>query len=94
LFLTLLLSGAAWAGPFTIMTQNMDEGTDYSALLTAQSQSAFLAAVTQTYNQIAATQPAVRATAMAQEIASVQPKPDEPEPKRVTPPLGCAGNFG
>jgi hypothetical protein len=22
------------------------------------------------------------------------PKPDEPEPKRATPPLGCAGNFG
>ena len=73
LFLTSLLSGAAWAGPFTIMTQNMDEGTDYSALLTAQSPLAFFAAVTQTYNQIAATQPAVRATAMAQEIASAQP---------------------
>ncbi len=24
----------------------------------------------------------------------VLPKPDEPEPKRATPPLGCAGNFG
>ena len=68
-----LLSGTAWAGPFTIMTQNMDEGTDYSALLTAQSQLAFLDAVQQTYNQIAATQPAVRATAMAQEISSAQP---------------------
>ena len=68
-----LLSGTAWAGPFTIMTQNMDEGTDYSALLTAQSQPAFLDAVKQTYNQIAATQPAVRATAMAQEISSAQP---------------------
>jgi ubiquinone/menaquinone biosynthesis C-methylase UbiE len=22
------------------------------------------------------------------------PKPDEPEPKKATPPLGCAGNFG
>ena len=21
-------------------------------------------------------------------------KPGEPEPKRATPPLGCAGNFG
>jgi hypothetical protein len=73
LFLTSLLSVTAWAGPFTIMTQNMDEGTDYSALLTAQSQPAFFAAVTQTYDQIAATQPAVRATAMAQEIASAQP---------------------
>ena len=24
----------------------------------------------------------------------LDPKPDEPEPKRATPPLGCAGNFG
>ena len=73
LLLTSLLSGAARASPFTIMTQNMDEGTDYSALLTAQSPPGFFAAVTETYNQIAATQPTVRAAAMAQEIASAQP---------------------
>ena len=55
LFLTSLLSGTAWAGALTIMTQNMDEGTDYSALLTAQSQPAFFSAVTRTYNPVSYT---------------------------------------
>ena len=71
--LAALVSGTVQAGPFTVLTQNMDEGTDYSALLTAQSPPAFVAAVTQTYNQIAATQPTARAAAIAREIASAHP---------------------
>lgn len=63
----------AAAEPLTILTQNMDEGTDYSALLTAGSPGAFVAAVTQTYNAIAATQPDARAKAMANEIATQHP---------------------
>jgi endonuclease/exonuclease/phosphatase family metal-dependent hydrolase len=61
------------AGPLTIMTQNMDEGTNYTALLSATTPAAFVAAVTQTYQEIAATQPAARAGAIAQEIASSRP---------------------
>ena len=67
------LPSVAQAVPRTIMTQNMDEGTDYSALLSAATPSAFVAAVTQTYQAIAATQPANRSVAMAQEIAAAHP---------------------
>lgn len=66
------LAGAS-AAPLIIMTQNMDEGTDYSALASATTPGAFLAAVTQTYQEIAATQPAARADVMAQEIAAQHP---------------------
>ena len=31
---------------------------------------------------------------LAAEACATSPKPDEPEPKRATPPLCCAGNFG
>ena len=63
----------ALAEPFTIMTQNMDEGTDYSALASAHTLGAFIAAVTQTYQEIEATQPDARAGAIANEIASEHP---------------------
>jgi endonuclease/exonuclease/phosphatase family metal-dependent hydrolase len=55
------------------MTQNMDEGTDYQSLSEATDGPSFLAAVTQTYQEIVATDPAARAGAMAEEIASQQP---------------------
>ena len=61
------------AEPITIITQNMDEGTDYSALVAANSPGAFVAAVTQTYQEIATTQPDTRAKVMANEIATQQP---------------------
>jgi endonuclease/exonuclease/phosphatase family metal-dependent hydrolase len=64
---------SASAAPLTVLTQNMDEGTDYSALLTAGSPLAFAAAVTQTYQEIEATQPAERAAALATEIAAQRP---------------------
>ncbi len=57
----------------TIMTQNMDEGTNYQALTTATDAASFFAAVSQTYNEIAATTPDVRAGAMAQEIVAQHP---------------------
>jgi endonuclease/exonuclease/phosphatase family metal-dependent hydrolase len=69
-----ILSATAHAGVnIAVMTQNMDEGTDYEALLAAQSVPAFLAAVTQTFNGIAATDPSARALAMAREITARQP---------------------
>jgi phospholipase/lecithinase/hemolysin/endonuclease/exonuclease/phosphatase family metal-dependent hydrolase len=70
-----LLTRTAVASPVqvTIMTQNMDEGTNYEALTTATDAPSFLAAVTQTYQEIAATTPSVRAAAMAQQIAAQQP---------------------
>jgi endonuclease/exonuclease/phosphatase family metal-dependent hydrolase len=56
-----------------VMTQNMDEGTDFVELSTARTAAEFVAAVTTTYNNILATKPAERAAAMAGEIAKQQP---------------------
>jgi Endonuclease/Exonuclease/phosphatase family len=56
-----------------VMTQNMDEGTDYVELSMAHTLPQFLAAVTVTYNNILATKPAERAVAMASEIARQRP---------------------
>jgi phospholipase/lecithinase/hemolysin/endonuclease/exonuclease/phosphatase family metal-dependent hydrolase len=69
------IASAAAAGPtpITIMTQNMDEGTNYQALATATDTASFLAAVTQTYQEIAATTPDIRAGAIAREIAAQHP---------------------
>jgi hypothetical protein len=56
-----------------VMTQNMDEGTDYVELSMAHTPAQFVAAVTLTYNNILATKPAERAVAMAREIARQRP---------------------
>jgi endonuclease/exonuclease/phosphatase family metal-dependent hydrolase len=56
-----------------IMTQNMDEGTDFVEFSAARTPAEFFAAVTVTYNNILATKPAERAAAMAREIARQQP---------------------
>jgi endonuclease/exonuclease/phosphatase family metal-dependent hydrolase len=56
-----------------VMTQNMDEGTDFLELIAARSLPEFLAAVTVTYQNILATKPTERATAMAREIAREKP---------------------
>ena len=48
-----------------VMTQNMDEGTDFLELAAAHTAAEFVAAVTTTYNNILATKPAERAAAMA-----------------------------
>jgi Endonuclease/Exonuclease/phosphatase family len=56
-----------------VMTQNMDEGTNYVELSMAHTPAEFLAAVTLTYNNILATKPAERAVAMAREIARQRP---------------------
>jgi hypothetical protein len=56
-----------------VMTQNMDEGTDFVELSMAHTPAQFVAAVTLTYNNILATKPAERAVAMAREITRQQP---------------------
>jgi hypothetical protein len=56
-----------------VMTQNMDEGTDFVELSMAHTPAQFVAAVTLTYNNILATKPAERAVAMAGEIARQRP---------------------
>jgi endonuclease/exonuclease/phosphatase family metal-dependent hydrolase len=61
------------ADDIRVMTQNMDEGTDYQALLAAQTPAEFVAAVTTTYQGILATKPAERAVAIAHEIARERP---------------------
>ena len=50
-------SNAASPIQVTIMTQNMGEGTNCQALTTATDAPSFFAAVSQTYNEIAATSP-------------------------------------
>jgi endonuclease/exonuclease/phosphatase family metal-dependent hydrolase len=59
--------------PLRVMTENMDEGTDFVELSAAHTPAEFVAAVTATYNNILATKPAERAAAMAREIAKQQP---------------------
>ena len=60
-------------GAVRVMTQNMDEGTDFVELSAATTPAQFIAAVTTTYNNILATNPAERAAAMAREIAKQRP---------------------
>ena len=76
---------ALWVSPFLpgsavaedkvirITTLNMDEGTDFQELLEAKTVDQFVAAVTTTFQNIEATQPAERAAAMAREIARQRP---------------------
>lgn len=66
-------SSRAEGGKVRIMTQNMDEGTNYQELIAAQSPGEFVAAVTTTYQNILATNPAERAAAIAREIRQEQP---------------------
>jgi endonuclease/exonuclease/phosphatase family metal-dependent hydrolase len=56
-----------------IMTQNIYQGTSFAELITATTPPAFLAAVTTTRQNILATKPAVRAAAIAREIARERP---------------------
>jgi endonuclease/exonuclease/phosphatase family metal-dependent hydrolase len=60
-------------GLVRIMTQNMYEGTNFTEIVSATSPAAFLSAVTLTYQNILATQPAVRAAAVAKQIARERP---------------------
>ena len=64
---------AADDGTIRILTQNMDEGTNFNELLAATSPGAFLAAVTTTYQNILATRPSERAATMARQIARERP---------------------
>jgi hypothetical protein len=57
----------------TVMTQNMDEGSDFPEINAARTYDDFIAAVTTTYQKILATKPGERAAAMALEIAKKQP---------------------
>jgi endonuclease/exonuclease/phosphatase family metal-dependent hydrolase len=56
-----------------MMTYNVDEGTDYIEVLGATSFTGFLAAVQLTWNNVQATDPAVRAVSIAQQISSAEP---------------------
>jgi endonuclease/exonuclease/phosphatase family metal-dependent hydrolase len=56
-----------------MMTQNLDQGTDFSEILAAQNPAAFVAAVTKTYQNMQATKPAERAAAIAREIIQFDP---------------------
>jgi endonuclease/exonuclease/phosphatase family metal-dependent hydrolase len=60
-------------GVVRVMTQNMDEGTDFQELNGVQTPQQFFAAVSTIYQNILATKPAERAAAMAREIAEQRP---------------------
>jgi endonuclease/exonuclease/phosphatase family metal-dependent hydrolase len=60
-------------GALRVMTQNMDEGTTFEELVGARTPQAFVAAVTQTYQNILATKPAERAAGIARQIAREHP---------------------
>jgi endonuclease/exonuclease/phosphatase family metal-dependent hydrolase len=60
-------------GVVRVMTQNMDEGSDFEELRAAKTPTEVFAAVTTIYHNILATQPAERAAAMAREIANKRP---------------------
>src|SRR5260370_12718866 len=60
-------------GVIQVMTQNMFEGSNFQEFTAAQTPQQFVAAVTTTYLDILATQPAERAAAMAREIAKKRP---------------------
>jgi endonuclease/exonuclease/phosphatase family metal-dependent hydrolase len=57
----------------TIMTQNMDAGTDFGPVLGATTLQQFLAAVTATYQEVQASNIPERAQAVATEIGAKQP---------------------
>ncbi len=60
-------------GAVRIMTQNLYQGTNFTEILSATNLTAFLTAVTLTYQNILATKPALRATAVAREIVRERP---------------------
>jgi len=60
-------------GPAVVVTQNMDEGTDFGPVLTATSPTAIVSAVAATWQEVQASNIPERATAVAKELASIQP---------------------
>src|SRR3954447_490952 len=56
-----------------VMTQNLFQGTNFTELLAATTPSEFVQAVTVTYQNVLATQPAERMKAVAREIARSGP---------------------
>jgi hypothetical protein len=73
LTLTWALPAKADDVPIRIMTQNVYQGTNFDEVFAAKTPAEFVAAVTTTYNNILATDPAGRAAALANEIAGEQP---------------------
>ena len=73
LTLTWALPAKADDVPIRIMTQNVYQGTNFDEVFAAKTPAEFVAAVTTTYNNILATDPAGRAAAVASEIAGEQP---------------------
>ncbi len=70
---SLTRSHAASDRTVTVMTQNMDDGTDFGPIFTATSFSGFVAAVGATYNEVQAGNIPERTVAVAHEIGQAQP---------------------
>jgi endonuclease/exonuclease/phosphatase family metal-dependent hydrolase len=60
-------------GDLRVMTYNVDEGTDFSELTGATTQTQFLIAVGDTITQVRATEPASRMKALARQIIAAAP---------------------
>ncbi len=59
--------------PFSVMTQNLYMGTEFRELLTATTFPEFVQAVATTYDNVLATKPDTRMTAIARDIATLKP---------------------
>jgi endonuclease/exonuclease/phosphatase family metal-dependent hydrolase len=60
--------------PLTVMTRNLDSGSDYGPIFSAQTQPEFLSATTSVWQEVQASDPPERMAGIAQEIADTEPE--------------------
>jgi endonuclease/exonuclease/phosphatase family metal-dependent hydrolase len=60
--------------PLTVMTRNLDAGSDYGPIFSAQTQQQFLQATTSAWQEIEGSNPPERMAGIAQEIADTEPE--------------------
>lgn len=60
--------------PLTVMTRNVDAGTDYGPFFSAQTPTQFLQATTTVWQEVQASNPPERMAGIAQEIADIGPE--------------------
>jgi hypothetical protein len=60
--------------PLTVMTRNLDSGSDYGPIFSAQNQQQFLQATTGVWQEVQASDPPERMAGIAQEIANTEPE--------------------
>ena len=73
LAVTLAACGSSSAGTLTVMTRNMDEGTDFGTLVHATTAGQFLNAAASAWEEVKASDIPQRAAGIAQEVAAEKP---------------------